>query len=150
MGYISELRKLVGTRPVIMSGVAVLVFNDKQELLLQRRADSGDWGTIGGGMELGESFEEAAHRELYEESGLTCKEVILKAVLSGKDMYYRYPNGDEVYNAIMLYEAIGVEGEPFLNDDEGLELKFFSLTEPIDNMNQASYMILSKSGCIQW
>ena len=64
MGYIMELRKLVGTQPLIMVGSCVLVFNSQGHLLLQRRTDSLDWGTIGGSIEPGESLEEAAEREL--------------------------------------------------------------------------------------
>lgn len=70
MGYIMELRKLVGPRPLIMAGSCVLVFNEEGHLLLQKRTDSLDWGTLGGSMEPGESLEETAARELYEEAGL--------------------------------------------------------------------------------
>ncbi|MDQ0721828.1 isopentenyldiphosphate isomerase [Paenibacillus sp. W4I10] len=44
MGYIMELRKLVGSRPLIMAGSCVLVFNEEGHLLLQKRTDSLDWG----------------------------------------------------------------------------------------------------------
>jgi len=56
MGYILELRRYVGSRPLIMTGAAVIVRDGEGRLLLQRRADTGDWGTIGGSMEPGESF----------------------------------------------------------------------------------------------
>ncbi|MEJ9251028.1 DNA mismatch repair protein MutT, partial [Bacillus thuringiensis] len=35
MGYIEELRKVVGTRPLILVGSAIIILNDKQEVLLQ-------------------------------------------------------------------------------------------------------------------
>ncbi|MBW7460365.1 NUDIX domain-containing protein, partial [Paenibacillus sepulcri] len=54
MGYISDLRKYVGTQPLIMAGACVLVFNEEGQLLLQKRTDSLDWGTLGGALELGE------------------------------------------------------------------------------------------------
>lgn len=41
--YIMELRKLVGTRPLIMAGACVLLCSE-QQLLLQRRTDNGCWG----------------------------------------------------------------------------------------------------------
>lgn len=66
--YIMELRKLVGTRLLIMSGACVLLCNE-QQLLLQRRTDNGCWGLPGGSMELGETLEEVAKRELFEEKG---------------------------------------------------------------------------------
>ncbi len=36
-------------------------------------------------------------------------------------MYYKYPHGDEVYNAVVVFEALRVSGVPSINDDEGLE-----------------------------
>lgn len=149
MGYISELRKLVGTRPIIMVGVSVIVKNPEGQVLLQKRTDSLDWGTLGGSMELGETFEETARRELFEEAGLQAEELIFITNLSGEDFYYKYPHGDEVYNAIAVYEAVRIHGTPTINDDEGLELRYFSLAEPIDNLNSNSYMILKQAGYIR-
>lgn len=100
MGYIADLRKIIGTRPIFLVGSCVLVFNDAGHLLLQKRTDSFDWGTIGGSLELGEKFEEAAARELYEETGIHAKKYELLTVLSGNDLYYKYPHGDEVYKPI--------------------------------------------------
>ncbi|RUS45834.1 NUDIX hydrolase [Cohnella sp. AR92] len=148
MGYIMDLRKAVGTRPLIMVGSCVLIFNNEGHLLLQRRTDSLDWGTIGGSLELGESLEEAASRELYEEAGLRAKSFKFITVLSGEDMYYRYPHGDEIYNVTAVYEAIEVEGMPKINDNEGLELNYFSLEEPIPNLNPSIEVILRKAGYI--
>ncbi|MDR3714355.1 MAG: NUDIX domain-containing protein [Puia sp.] len=147
MGYIKDLRKILGTQPIIMTGSAVLVFNTEGHLLLQKRSDSLDWGTIGGSLELGESLEEAAARELYEEAGLTARSFRLITVLSGGDLYYKYPHGDETYSVIAVYEAIGVEGTPTtIHDDEGLELAYFSLKEPIPNLNPFNELVLRKTG----
>jgi 8-oxo-dGTP pyrophosphatase MutT (NUDIX family) len=151
MGYIMDLRKLVGTRPLIMAGSCVLVFNDEGQLLLQKRSDSLDWGTIGGSLEPGESLEEAAERELFEEAGLRAKTLKFITVFSGKDMYYVYPHGDEIYNVMALYEAHEVEGQPTINDHEGLELRYFSLDKTISNINPFTELILRKAGYItEW
>lgn len=37
------------------------------------------------------------------------------------------PNGDQMHTVIILFEAIGVKGEPRINDGESCELKFFPL-----------------------
>lgn len=111
---------MVGTRPIILVGVTVIVKNSEGLLLLQKRADSYDWGTIGGSLELVESFKEAARRELFEEAGLRAEELKFITNLSGQEFYYKYPHGDEVYNAIAVFEAIKVQGIPTINDYEDI------------------------------
>lgn len=56
MGYIEELREIVGSRPLNLAGVAVAVLNDQGQILLQQRRN-GMWGVPGGFVELGESTE---------------------------------------------------------------------------------------------
>ena len=52
MGYIMELRKHIGHDAMIGVGATTLVFNDKNELLLNLRTDTNTWGIPGGSMEL--------------------------------------------------------------------------------------------------
>ncbi len=69
MNYIQSLRKVIGTKPIIAPGSAVIVLNEQNEILLQLRSDTNDWGIPGGGMEIGDSLEETARKELFEEIG---------------------------------------------------------------------------------
>lgn len=103
MGYIKELRNIVGSRPLIMVGACVILINNKNELLLQLRKDNHCWGLSGGSMEIGETLEQVAKRELFEETGLTANNLMLLEVFSGQDLYYQYPHGDEVYNVVAAY-----------------------------------------------
>ncbi|MCY9761618.1 hypothetical protein M5X06_23015 [Paenibacillus alvei] len=41
----------------------------------------------------------------------------------------------QAYNVIAVYEALGVQGIPVVNDLEGLDVKYFSLDEPIPDLN---------------
>lgn len=124
-----ELRKIVGNRPLLSAGATVLVIQNGT-VLLNLRSDTKTWGIPGGGMELGESLEETAHRELFEETSLRAEKMELLTVLSGKDFYFVYPNGDELYSVVALYQAIHVSGELNIADGESLELAYF----PFDNL----------------
>ena len=62
MGYIKELRKVVGSRPLNLAGVAVAVFNKRTNIT----STKAEWylGCPGGFVELGESTEEAGRRSV--------------------------------------------------------------------------------------
>ena len=108
--YILDLRKAVGHRPLLQVGASVIVENEAGEVLLQLRADNQLWGYAGGSVELDEVVEEAAARELYEETGLHAKKLELFGVFSGPDMHYTYPNGDEVSNIDIVFLCREWEG----------------------------------------
>lgn len=130
MGYIMELRKTLGSRPLIMAGAGVILLNDKNEILLGRRTDNGYWDYPAGSMELGESFEECARREVLEETGLNCGKLEYLMDMSGEDSYYEYPNGDKVYLAGILYICRDFSGEMKVQEEETYEQGFF----PIDKL----------------
>lgn len=129
MGYILELRKTLGSRPLIMAGAGVILVNDKNEILLQKRSDNGFWDYPAGSMELGESFEECARREVLEETGLTCGKLEFFMDLSGKDSFYEYPNGDQTYAAVIIYICRDFSGKLKESDDEVITQRFFPLDE---------------------
>ena len=129
MGYIMELRKHIGHNTLIGLGATTLVFNEKNELLLNLRTDTNTWGIPGGSMELFETIEETAIRELREETGLTADRLELVSVLSGKDFYFEYPNGDKMWTVIVLFKVMNYTGKLKLSDRESKELKFFPLTD---------------------
>ena len=60
---------LMGSEEIRL-GVAVGLVNKKNQILLEQRSDCGWWGMTGGKLEIGESIEECAAREVKEESNL--------------------------------------------------------------------------------
>ncbi len=128
MGYIEELRKVLGHQPIILVGAAVLVVDDRGRLLMGFRSDNQSWGIPGGGMEPGEMLEETARREVREETGLSLGQIDLFGVFSGLDFYYVYPNGDQVYNVSIVYLSRDFHGDINRND-EHTRFRFFSPDE---------------------
>ena len=144
MEYINGLRKYVGNQPLLMVGSTVLVLDTQNRLLMMKRSDSGNWGVPGGAMELGETTEEAARRELFEETGLEVDELTLFGVFSGKELYYRYPSGEEVYNVSIVYLTRNVHGSVKLFDGEHYDFQYFDLTELPENISPPVKPILRK------
>ena len=150
MGYIMDLRKFVGHDTLIGVGATTLVFNEKNEILLNLRKDTNTWGIPGGSMELYEDIRETAIRELREEAGLSAKSLELVDVLSGKDYYFEYPNGDKMCTVIVLFKVNNYSGKIKVSDDESIKLEFFSLDD-LPKMESRAKAILEniKSGKIK-
>jgi len=109
---------------IVRLGVAVIVRDDRGRILLERRSDCGWWGCLGGRVEAGESVEEAALREVQEETGLTIR-------ITGFVGLYSEPAGRIVTypdNVVQLVDA-AVTAEIVSGDltisPESEELRFF-------------------------
>lgn len=134
-GYIMDLRKIVGHRPLLQVGASVIVEDAQGRILLQKRADNHCWGYAGGSVELDEVVEEAAKRELLEETGLVAEELELFGIFSGKDTHYVYPNGDEVSNVDIVYLCKKYSGTLKCQEDEVEDLKFFAAQDVPENIS---------------
>lgn len=87
MGYIEDVRNLVGNHPLILIGSHAIILNEKNEVLLQLRTDFKRWGIIGGALEYNETLEDALKREVFEETGLIIKNPELFRTYSGPDFF---------------------------------------------------------------
>jgi 8-oxo-dGTP pyrophosphatase MutT (NUDIX family) len=126
VGYVEDLRKLIGHRPLILVGaVTVMVDQSGRILLEQRRFPKGTWGLPGGLMELGESTEQVARREVFEETGLTVKDLKLINVYSGPGHYVVAENGDEFHSVTVAYYTKSFEGNFNIDETESISFQFF-------------------------
>ena len=125
MDYIHDLRRLTGPRKLILNAADALIVREGK-ILFQRRADNGKWGLIGGLLELNETYEEAAIREIREETGLEVKLESFLGIFHNHDMVW--PNGDRAHVISACYTASIVKGEPRI-DEESFELRFFGKDE---------------------
>lgn len=133
--YIRELRKLIGARPIVMCGASVIILDNSGRVLLHHRKDNDTWGLPGGAMEIGESLEETAIREANEEVGLICRNLKVFNVYSGEKLYYKYPNGDEVYNVTATYICKDFSGQIVVDETEGKDARFFSVNDIPEKIN---------------
>jgi 8-oxo-dGTP diphosphatase len=83
-------------------GVFAIIMHDGR-VLLARRRDIGWWNLPGGGMERGETVDEALRREVREEIGLEVAIVRLTGV-------YSKPQKDEVVLTFLCHPAGGEPG----------------------------------------
>ncbi len=126
--YIQWIRSKVGHDRIILIFAGGCIFNEKGEVLLQRRGDTNKWGFPGGAIEIGETPQMAAIREAKEETGLDVEVGKLIGIYTDCDM--EYSNGDKAQSILIAYELKVVGGNYFCDKEETLELKYFSL----DNM----------------
>ncbi|MBB2479724.1 NUDIX hydrolase [Bacillus sp. APMAM] len=130
MGYIEDLRAIVGHRPLIFVGAVVIILDEQKRILLQQRTyPNGVWGLPGGLMELAESVEETARREVLEETGLKVHDLNLINVYSGANHFAVAQNGDEFYVVTVAYYTNKVEGNITMDQTESLQLQYFEPEE---------------------
>lgn len=145
MGYVLDLRKQVGHRPLVVAGAAVIAQNDADEILLVKRTDNQLWGLPAGSTEPGETVSETAQRELSEETGLTVGPLTLVDVFSGPKFHYVYPNGDVIDSVTILYTGHVTGGQLVTSTDETSAAKFFDravLTTPLTPLTK--WMLLGE------
>jgi len=65
---------------------------------------------------------------MLEETALRVGEMSLFGVFSGPELFYKYPNGDEVYNVTIVYLSRDVLGDIQLNS-EHTEWRWFATDE---------------------
>ena len=108
---------------------AVAILNDHNELLMLHRKDNGKWTMPGGTMELDESLEDCALREVREESGLN---VVIRDIIgtyTDPDVRIAYSDGEVRREFTILYYGVA-EGFDVSLDEESSQFRWV----PLDNI----------------
>lgn len=131
--FIRTLRASAGNQLLWLPGVTALVFDDEGRVLLGRRSDTGRWALIGGIPDPGEQPAACAVREVYEETAVRCvaERIVLVQALDP----VRYDNGDVCQYMDTTFYCRAVGGEARVNDDESLDVGWFSL-DALPDLNE--------------
>lgn len=135
MAYIRKIRQLVGHQPLIMTSASGALVNEQEAVLLQERADTGDWGFPGGYMEFGETFEQTVVREFKEDAGIVVEPQRLLKILDHDA--YTYPNGDVVQPVNVFYLVRRTTARQYpTKPSETVRTRYFGLHESPHFFNQ--------------
>lgn len=135
MAYIRKIRQLVGHQPLIMTSASGALVNEQEAVLLQERADTGDWGFPGGYMEFGETFEQTVVREFKEDAGIAVEPQRLLKILDHDT--YTYPNGDVVQPVNVFYLVRRTTARQYpIKPSETVRTRYFGLHESPHFFNQ--------------
>jgi ADP-ribose pyrophosphatase YjhB (NUDIX family) len=100
---------MVGDSMIILTAANVVIVNEKNEVLLQQRSDSGLWGLPGGLMELDDSIEQCAIREAKEELGIDVELTGFLGVFTNPMMRWRVSDKAKVICFSFTAKIIGGE-----------------------------------------
>lgn len=137
------------TKPLdvlVAAGVLVREFSAGR-VLLQLRSDDETWGIPGGRLEPGETLEQAARRELEEETGLSAGHLTQVDVYSGPDFVVRYPDGYAAFVVGATFETFEITGR--LRPDvagETKALRWFAPDGLPSNINPYNRAVLRRAG----
>jgi ADP-ribose pyrophosphatase YjhB (NUDIX family) len=109
-------------------GAQVYVRDADGRILLQRRADSGNWSAPGGVMELGESLAAAAVREVREETGLDVELTGLLGVYTDPGHLIAYADGEVRQEFVVAFTGRVVDGQ-LRGSDESMEVRWVEPAE---------------------
>ena len=110
------------SRPLV--GVGVIIIRDGKILLAERKGSHGEntWASAGGHLEFGETLEECAKREAFEEFGIHVQRMTFLCV-SNIVAYDRH------YIDVEFLGDLGIQIPKIQEEDSFAHLQWFSLSE---------------------
>ncbi|HWS38126.1 MAG TPA: NUDIX domain-containing protein [Actinoplanes sp.] len=122
--YVTTLRDKVGSGLIMFPTVSAVIFNDRDELLLHQRSDTGRWTLVAGMMDPGEQPADTLVREVEEETSIQVEIQRLAGVALHE---VTYPNGDLCHMVNSWFRCRATTGEARVNDSESLDVRWFPL-----------------------
>lgn len=146
MSYIKKLRKLIGNERVILVSCGAILENEDEEILLQLRSDTLNYGIPGGIKELNETLIDTLLREIKEETNISLnkKDVKLFGIYSGDKCLTFYPNNDEVEFVSFIYYAKISKDVHIKKDEESEFLTFFRRDNLPNNIKEMDRIWINK------
>ena len=123
--FILDLRAQLGHAPLHLPGVTAVVLDERQRVLLVRRADNGRWTLVTGCLDPGEQPAVGAVREVAEETAVQVRVERLLSVAALPLM--TFPNGDQTYWMDIAFRCRPTGGQARVNDDESIDVGWFVL-----------------------
>ncbi|QCQ15775.1 NUDIX hydrolase [Microbacterium sp. RG1] len=124
--FILELRRMVGTHPLTLTGVTAVIVHEGR-ILLGRRSDNGALTPITGIVDPHEEPADAARREAEEEAGVRIRVDRLAWVHQIPRVVYA--NGDQTDYLDLTFRCTWLDGDPYPADGEMTDVGWYPLDD---------------------
>jgi 8-oxo-dGTP pyrophosphatase MutT (NUDIX family) len=123
--YLRSLREQVGHGLLLLPGVTAVI-RDRDRFLVARQRNTERWSLIGGGIEPGETPQEAVVREVSEELGVSPDVGDIVGAYGGKSLQTTLPNGDQIAYVAVAFECTLPSTAFTLEEAELIETGWFT------------------------
>ena len=114
-------------------GVGGFVLNSKEEVLVVRESNEGDWKLPGGIAELGEEFGETAEREVFEETGVLA---VFESLVGFRHQHQTAFGRSNLYFVALMQLAQETETEISMCESELIAAQWMPLQEYLSWLNR--------------
>ncbi|MBR2708824.1 NUDIX domain-containing protein [Candidatus Saccharibacteria bacterium] len=142
--FVYSLRQKVGDMRLITAGVEVVPVNKKNQIKFVRSRDIEGWSIPGGHVELGDSWQSAALKELREEVGIIANVGDLKicAIVSGPGRVFSYNDGTTQSFTVCFLCRDWEKEISFSDSEEIIEAKWMDIEQARKNVTSKRELMM--------